>query len=775
MEDRCMDNPFGKIVDIIVAVILLFIFPLLYFSQRTDTLMQQVVSTKAADFIDTIRTQGYITKNMYENFLGQLDATNNIYDINFKHKKLSLEPEYRFKTPEEIIGEQDSIWNGQNIYHYYPITTELPKIEDPISPIGLNTETNESVLAHAVNGPANPNHVHTNDCNAGHRHGDGTCNYTPTPMTYNRRYYDGGVNTYAYIITCGSCNADLAGATYQSTKTVTKYQYYNVYYTEAATGEAQVDYPARYWSDDANYPEDRYYHPAWDEWNKIYNAYQSMRAGNYNIDLTGVPIKGCYNCGKGNAEYTIHRHKEARAYSTGSGGYRPNDCFSTRPLEYANSSYTLGGVTIRDSYSNYVTYTVWLDGKKILDKQTELRMYYCPDDGFRAFQIGIYYPRVFSIPDIEYMTVDTTRRGGEGRYYTDYDIYLTGEYNAHFADQGFLIPGANGGIGGYHHVHKHCGKTNGQITYKCGLTEDTTPDCSSIIVSISPTHPIQKVYLGEPLITTATATFLDGSTKVIVCSADFIPNTLVANKLVTLSYYGSVNGKQTGSFTYTITVTVIPKTKTCPNRHTYNLAGDGSDPGCPYCAGWLRNLEVIQPDGGEISIYRGTNLIDNGVVLFATYFNGRTDRVYNGYVDNLDKYYVGTQDVTISYKGKNTNLRVIIKRNLKKCDICGKYYELYPDDTDPGCPFCKALIPVFTGNVLKYFSKAYAEEIVKELYEGSGTYYFNVGDYLSIDIMSSNETIGTKLLGSVLKQRKVTGIHAQYGGSIRDETKVSKE
>lgn len=763
-----MDNPFGKIIDILIAVILMFMFPLLYFGQRIDSITQQVVDTKASDFVDTIRTQGYLTKNMYDTFLEQLDATGNVYDIHLEHKEFALEPEYRFKTPEEIIGDQDGVWNGENIYHYHPVSTEVPKIEDPISPIGINTETNESVLANAVNTPADSNHVHTKDCYGGHIHGDGTCNYTPRPASYWGSYTDRYENNKDNLIYCADCGTVLANAhEYAAYSTSPQNVTKTIYYTEAATGGKPLEIRAYHWH--ADYGSTNY--EGYDEWYDILDIIGKIK-NNQPWDITKTHLKGCYYCGTGNVEYTIHRHKEAKAYSTGSGMYRPNDCFSTTELKEGGGSYTLGGVTIMDSYSNYVTFTVWREGKKLMDKISTLRMYYCPTDGFRVFQIGLYNVNAFGISEIEHMTVDNSRRRGDGQgYFTDYDIYLSGSSGAHVVDGSALILGA-WGYRPFHHIHKHCGKTEGQITYKCGLAEDTTPDCSSIIISITPTHPVQKVYLNEPLITTAIATFLDGSTKVVVCNSDFEPNTLVTDKIVTLSYYGFIDGKQTGPFTCTIKVTVIPKNKICPNGHTYNLNSDGSDPGCPYCKGWLKRLEVKIPENGEITIYRGTTLIDNGVVLLATYLNGRGEILYSGYVDNLDKYYVGTQDVTISYKGKNTSLKVKIKRNLKKCDVCGKYYELYPDDTDPGCPFCKALIPVFTGKVLKYYAKTYSKEILEEIYEGTGTYYFNIDDYLSIIITSRSETFGTKLLGFVQALKPEVGVRVEYSGSIRDETKA---
>jgi len=118
--------------------------------------------------------------------------------------------------------------------------------------------------------------------------------------------------------------------------------------------------------------------------------------------------------------------------------------------------------------------------------------------------------------------------------------------------------------------------------------------------------------------------------------------------------------------------------------------------------------------------------------------------LYSGYVNNLDTNYVGTQTVTISYKGKYTTLKVTSRRNIGRCGICGKYY-----------------------------AESYSDEILKELYEGSGTYYFKAEDYFSIDITNRSKTLGTRVLGIAIPDIPLTSIHVEYGGAIRDETQVS--
>jgi hypothetical protein len=154
-----------------------------------------------------------------------------------------------------------------------------------------------------------------------------------------------------------------------------------------------------------------------------------------------------------------------------------------------------------------------------------------------------------------------------------------------------------------------------------------------------------------------------------------------------------------------------------------------------------------------------------GVGLLAIYLDGHMEYIYSGYVDNLDPDYVGTQMVSIGYKGLKTTLQVEIFRNKRKCDVCGLFYNLYIDDTDPGCPYCKARVPVFTGNVMHYCKAFYEDEIITELYEGAGTYYFRHGDGLSVKAHSRNKLEGLTALARLFKLT----IWVEKMDSVKDE------
>ena len=137
-----------------------------------------------------------------------------------------------------------------------------------------------------------------------------------------------------------------------------------------------------------------------------------------------------------------------------------------------------------------------------------------------------------------------------------------------------------------------------------------------------------------------------------------------------------------------IRVTTLPRHKTCSRGHAYNLNQDASDPGCPYCRQWVDHLSIIEPNTSPIVIVIGTRLQDNGVKLLVTYMDGHTELLTSGYIDNLDRAYLGTKPVTIGYKGATTTVLVTTVCDSMTCDVCGYEYKLYPDGSNPGCPKC---------------------------------------------------------------------------------------
>lgn len=579
-------KPFEHIVDFFIAICIMFLFVLIYFGKKQDLLTQTIVEYKTTEFVDEVRGNGYVTRERFQRYLEEIEQTGISCDISIEHSHHDCEPEYRLRTLEEVLDEQNRNYTGTNTYHYRTISTEIPTVVDPIDNSGLviNTETNESVIANAINKPASPTHIHTDACYNGVRH-------------IHTGSSSSGGGCYGNYHSGSSCGASLMGNP-ERRADVLRFTC-RTCWTGTAIG-----------------------------WH-VYDVYRC--SSNILAHYTSVMVSWYWECNNSAC---------GDSYSRGANPV-PSTCESTTSPYYS------------------------LNCGKI-----------------------------------------------EGNYY------------------------------------------NGNIV--------VSPICHQIVTSISPTHPVQTVYINEPIITTVEVTYRNGSTKTIAASANFIPNIVVQNRVVTLSYE---------VFTSNVVVTVIPKTKTCTNGHIYNLHIDGSDPGCPYCKAWLKSLTVYHPPGDNISIYRGTTLVENGVTLLATYMDDRTEHITTEYIDNLDMYYIGTQMVTLSYKGKYTYLSVTTMRNMIQCSICGRYYELYPDDSNPGCPDCMSKIPIFTGNVMEYTNKNYTEDILKELYEGDGIYYFNNKDYLTITVKNRSTSWGNRLFKRIYPINGDIFIHVNYGGYIREEVK----
>lgn len=593
-----------------------------------------MVNANTSNFVEAVSTNGFISRTMYEHYLRKLEDSHLPYKIELEHKIQVLEPEYRFKTIDEVIDEQDEAWKGENYYTYVPIFTNRDEVIDDVNndDLNMNEESNESIIKNAINQSKDPNHQHTDACYLGQKH--------------SHSYYG------------GSC-----------------YSYY----------------------------DDR----VWVEHNHVSDCY--------------------------------HRHT-----SIYGSCYRLETCGNTRAVyshtDNGNYGSTLCPTCKTEVYDGYVD------------------RYKCSDCG--ASMGAIYYNiTTYHCGNLLHQGKGTTNSVSSSCSASSRNLVCTISTTSAICG----LTGAWQGSTGY---NLSCGKEQGRYYLEHIRVDES---CHQLIRTMVATHPIQKVYINEPLITTATLTFLDGSTKVIISNSNFIANQFVNNKSVILSYSQTIYGILQNN-TCNIVVTVIPRTKICSNGHTYKLRSDGSDPLCPYCAAWLSRLDVHHPSSRELSIFKGSTLEQNGVILLATYMNGRTEFLTSGYVNNLDINYVGVQTVTVSYKGMYNTIKVITKRNLKTCNTCGKLYELMPDNMDPGCPFCKALIPVFTGNILSYYSKTYSSEILRTLYENE-RYYMKEGDYFTIKISNLTVKNANNFLSMGYNPMEIKSIQVQIGDKIRDVRK----
>ena len=110
-----MDDILISIFAIALSVILMFIFPLMTMSDRTDDISQLTVDIAIVEFVDQVRIIGKITDNEYNKFVSNINSTGNTYNI-------ELEVSIKDENPGRQMTSQS---NGQDIGEnsYYSIYT----------------------------------------------------------------------------------------------------------------------------------------------------------------------------------------------------------------------------------------------------------------------------------------------------------------------------------------------------------------------------------------------------------------------------------------------------------------------------------------------------------------------------------------------------------------------------------------------------------------------------------------------------------------------------
>lgn len=87
-----MSDSLITIVVIVLVAILMFVFPLMTVSDRSDDTTQLVVDTSVADLVNDVRTSGKLTQAQYEKFVEEISSTGVAYNV-------EIEIQQRDETP----------------------------------------------------------------------------------------------------------------------------------------------------------------------------------------------------------------------------------------------------------------------------------------------------------------------------------------------------------------------------------------------------------------------------------------------------------------------------------------------------------------------------------------------------------------------------------------------------------------------------------------------------------------------------------------------------
>lgn len=99
-----MENPFENILDLLVSILIIFLFPMIFINQHKDILVQTQVNDNINSFVENVAANGYLSKNMYEDF-------NKKIKIFLPDSEIVLEHEKRVFYPDKKKLAQASTYN----------------------------------------------------------------------------------------------------------------------------------------------------------------------------------------------------------------------------------------------------------------------------------------------------------------------------------------------------------------------------------------------------------------------------------------------------------------------------------------------------------------------------------------------------------------------------------------------------------------------------------------------------------------------------------------
>lgn len=105
-----MGDSFITIIAIFLAAVLMFVFPLMSMSERTDDVSQLSVQTATTEFVDSIRTTGKLTADSYDKYLQTLSSTGNSYEVDIQLQILD-------ENPGVKTTQADTTKIGENLYY----------------------------------------------------------------------------------------------------------------------------------------------------------------------------------------------------------------------------------------------------------------------------------------------------------------------------------------------------------------------------------------------------------------------------------------------------------------------------------------------------------------------------------------------------------------------------------------------------------------------------------------------------------------------------------
>lgn len=285
------------------------------------------------------------------------------------------------------------------------------------------------------------------------------------------------------------------------------------------------------------------------------------------------------------------------------------------------------------------------------------------------------------------------------------------------------------------------------------ISEGRCPTCSEIVVSITVSPAAITLARYETIDLTVMAEYADQSIRPVTEWSIDKTTTEEGTFTATVSYENA---------TATITLTVLPLTTiTCPICGLLYDRGEYPS-GCPVCSTTLTGIEAYLTSGSNLIQYGSTP----DMAIIKVFRDTHREITYEGYsFEGYKPFLLGEQTITVYFETFSTTLDIEVV-NILNSVTCpdGHVYYLNEDGSDPGCPYCESSENL--GEEVYYFDITYTDEIMEKVYH-EGIYEFDHKNFITIRVSKTDQSLLTKIQSTFFRTamfgRKRRYI---YGGKV---------
>ncbi|WP_317259159.1 hypothetical protein [Paenibacillus sp. J5C2022] len=149
-----MMNSFLKLFAVLIAVLLLYLYPISAAFEQQDDISELVALRATTQFVDAVRDKGGITPTMYNDLMSALAATGNTFVVDMEHGSKKYVPVYLDPTRPETFQNTyeihyDSYYQADILSVLFPGTSAAK--DDPGRRYQMHVGDHFSVVVRNVN------------------------------------------------------------------------------------------------------------------------------------------------------------------------------------------------------------------------------------------------------------------------------------------------------------------------------------------------------------------------------------------------------------------------------------------------------------------------------------------------------------------------------------------------------------------------------------------------------------------------------------------------